>query len=271
MMNLDKLKDKALSFRQDIFKLVIEAKKGHYPSCSSLAEFLVYLFNEAEFNYNSHNIDSSDRDRLIISKGHAAMALYPFLIEKGIISQEQKHSFCKKNGLLRMYADPSIPGVDTVTGSLGNGYGISAGIAFDAKRKSYKNRIFSVLGDGECYEGSIWETAMFVAHHKLNNLITVIDRNNLCIMGETEDCIELESLDAKWKAFGFEVLRINGHSFEEIDESFLKMNNSDKPICLILDTIKGKGISFMENQPLWHNRIPEGEFLKIAKKELMLS
>ena len=266
-MNLDKLTTEAKWFRKEIFNLVVNAKKGHIPSCFSLAEFLIYLFFSNKINLNSENITNPNRDRIIISKGHAAIALYPIFCRLGIIPEKELMSFCGKDALLKLYADPSIPGIDTVTGSLGNGYGIAAGIALDLKRKKSSSKIFSIVGDGECYEGSIWESAMFIGHHNLTNLITVIDRNKLCIMGETESCISLEPLDKKWEAFGFEVYRINGHDFTKINNVFESMS-LEKPVCIILDTTKGKGISFMENKPLWHNKIPDGEFLEIAKSEL---
>jgi transketolase len=266
-MNLDKLTAEAIWFRKEIFNLVIRAKKGHIPSCFSIAEFLVYIFFNQKINLNSKNITDPNRDRMIISKGHAAMALYPIFCRLGLIPEKELLNFCGKDALLKLYADPSIPGIDTVTGSLGNGYGIATGIALDLKRKNSSSKVFSIVGDGECYEGSIWESAMFIGHHKLTNLITIIDRNKLCIMGETEDCISLEPLDKKWEAFGFTVFRIDGHDFSQIDYVFKSMND-EKPVCIILDTIKGKGISYMENKPLWHNRIPDGELLKIAKNEL---
>lgn len=268
-MNLDKLTGKSKWLRQEIFKLVVTAKKGHIPSSFSLVEFLTYLFFNSKINLTSSNLSDTKRDKIIISKGHAAMALYPIFAELGIIPKEELSNFCKKDALLKLYADPSIPGVETVTGSLGNGFGIAAGMAFDLKRKNNPGKIFAILGDGECYEGSVWESAMFIAHNNLNNLITVIDENKLCIMGKTDDCLSLGDLDKKWKAFGFNVYRVDGHDLLKIHSAFEQMN-FDKPVCLILDTVKGKGISFMEEKALWHNRIPVGEYLEIAKKELGL-
>jgi transketolase len=269
-MKLAKLTSDAKWYRQEIFKLVTNSKKGHIPSCFSIAEFLCYIFFNDKINLNSKNITSEQRDRIIISKGHAAMGLYPIFCRLGIIPEKELSNFCGKDALLKLYADPTIPGIDTVTGSLGNGYGIAAGMAFDLKRKKSHAKIFTIVGDGECYEGSIWESAMFISHHKLTNLITIIDRNKLCIMGETEKCVSLEPLHDKWSAFGFSVFRIDGHDFNEIENVF-KIINNEKPVCIILDTIKGKGISYMENKPLWHNKIPEGEYLDIANKELGLN
>lgn len=267
-MNKDKLIREAARYRKEILQMVFKAQKGHAPSCFSIADFLIYLFKNDKINLNKNNISSVNRDKIIISKGHAAMGLYPFFRDLEIISDEDINDFAKENCLLRLYADPSIPGVDTVTGSLGNGFGIAAGIALAEKKLQRKNTIYTILGDGECYEGSIWESALFIAHHNLKNLVTVIDRNKLSILGNTEEQLRLGSLEDKWKSFGFTTYSVDGHNFEELDNVFKNIEKAKKPNCIILNTVKGKGISFMENDPLWHNKIPNPSQFADAISEL---
>jgi len=254
--------DKSKWLRREIFEMVISKQKGHIPSCFSLVEILIALYYRGYIK--------PGEDKVIVSKGHAAMALYPILMDKGLIDKSEKEKFTEKDGMLRMYADPSIPGIESVTGSLGHGLGIGLGYALAAKldRKPYSTYV--ILGDGECYEGSIWEALMFASHHKLNNLCVIVDRNNQCIMDETENCVKLEPLNEKFKAFGFNLHVINGHSYKEIEgKLFSFMNRGWKtPTVIIANTIKGKGISFMENKASWHNKMMTPTEVEIARKEL---
>ena len=168
-----------------------------------------------------------------------------------------------------MYPDPSIPGVESVSGSLGHALGIAAGWSLADRSEKRNSRNVVILGDGECYEGSIWETAMFAAHHRLENLVAIVDRNQLCILGETEELLELGDLAAKWRAFGWHVVEINGHSFEELREAFKEVGNTNgKPLAIVANTVKGKGVSFMEGQWQWHNRIPTAEMFEQARDEV---
>lgn len=267
-MNKDKLMREAARYRKEILQMVYRAQKGHAPSCFSMAELLIYFFKNNIINLNKNNINSSNRDKIIISKGHAAMGLYPIYRDLGIVSDEDIKNFATENCLLRLYADPTISGIETVTGSLGNGFGIAAGIALAEKKLQRENKIYTILGDGECYEGSVWESAIFIAHHNLKNLITIVDRNNLSILGNTEEQLKLDSLEDKWKSFGFKTFSIDGHSFEDLDRVFKNIGETEKPICIILNTVKGKGVSYMENDPLWHNRIPNNSQFADAISEL---
>ena len=170
-----------------------------------------------------------------------------------------------------MYADIRIPGIEGISGSLGHGVGMGAGFAFAANHNKQSYRTFVILGDGECYEGSIWESAMFAAHHKLENLIVIIDRNKLCILGETEDLLNLGNLQAKWQSFGWEAVTVDGHSFNDLLSAFSRIGTTGgKPLAIIADTIKGKGISFMEGRSEWHNRMPNDEQIIKARHELGL-
>lgn len=168
-----------------------------------------------------------------------------------------------------MYADHTIPGIEAITGSLGHGLGISNGYAYAAKQDNKDYKSFVIIGDGECYEGSIWESAMFASHYKLDNLIVILDVNGLCIMGETKNCIDQGSLENKFRSFGFETINVNGHSHKDIQRGFKIINNKNgKPKAIIAHTVKGKGISFMENHPLWHNKMPTKAQIEQAYKEL---
>ncbi len=266
----DFIQNKVKEYKKEVFELMVQAQKGHVPSSFSMAEILVTLIYGGFVNLHNENLKDKSRDRIIVSKGHAAMALYPIFKELGFFPEKEMALFTKPEGLLRLYADPSIPGIETVTGSLGNGFGIGSGMALSAKKDKRNSKVFVVIGDGECYEGSVWETALLAAHQKLDNLLVIVDRNKLCIMDETEKCVELGDMRAKWEAFGWEAKDIDGHDVKALHEFFTewKKRKSTKPFALIAHTVKGKGISYMENQPLWHNKIPNEKQIEQARKEL---
>ncbi|WP_454061323.1 transketolase [Candidatus Nitrospira salsa] len=270
-MDIEELKSKSQWLRQELFELVMRVKKGHIPSSYSCAEMVLALMYGGYFHGYPNDPRHSDRDRLIISKGHAAMVLYPILADLGYFTTNELEKFTKPDGLLRMYADHSIPGIESITGSLGHGLGIGCGYAYAAKQDHKSYRTFVVVGDGECYEGSVWESAMFAAHHQLTNLVVIVDRNRLCIMEETERCMKLDSLEAKWEAFGWEAMSIDGHAYREILPALTQAtsNHSGKPFAIISNSVKGKGISFMENQALWHNRMPNDDEMEQARNELL--
>ncbi len=267
---IKELINKSHWLRKELFELLATAKKGHIPSSYSCAEIVIALYYAGYLKVDPKNPKSMDRDRLFISKGHAAMVLYPILADLGFFSKNELQNFTKSDGILRLYADPSIPGIESVTGSLGHALGIAAGFALSAKRDNLNYNSYVILGDGECYEGSIWETAMFANHHELNNLIAIVDRNQYCIIGETEKCIKLDSLEDKFRSFGWNSFSINGHSYNEIIPALekVKTNNKNKPTAIIANTVKGKGISFMEGDPLWHNKIPNDEQIQKAREAL---
>ena len=270
VVSTESLIEKSKWLRKQLLELVVSTQKGHIPSSYSCAEIVVALFYGGYLNYNAKNPDDENRDRILVSKGHAAMVLYPILADLGFFPESELKNFCKPDGLLRMYADNSIPGIESITGSLGHGLGIAAGYALRAKRDKKDFRSFVILGDGECYEGSIWETALFASSYNLDNLVTVVDRNRLCIMDETENCVKLDDLAKKWDAFGWETYVVGGHSYASILPVLdkIKLSTTGKPKAIISNSIKGKGISFMEGQPLWHNKMMNEEQVIAATLEL---
>jgi len=271
-VNINDLEDKALWLRQQVFDMVIRQGKGHIPSCYSCAEIMTALYYGGNVRYTVGNPDDPDRDRVIVSKGHAAMVLYPILADIGYYPAAELERFTQPGGLLGMYADFRIPGIEGISGSLGHGVGMGAGFCLAARQDKMDYRTFVVVGDGECYEGSIWESAMFAAHHRLDNLVVIVDRNQLCILGKTEDLLELGDLEEKWRSFGWDAVTIDGHSFEEIEGALNRVGSTDgKPMAIVANTVKGKGISFMEGRPEWHNRMPSDELIATARAELGLS
>jgi transketolase len=197
--------------------------------------------------------------------------LYAILADLEYFPKEELDQFCGHGSLLAGHPDINIPGVEGISGSLGHGLGVSAGLALGAKLRSYPWKVVTVLGDGECQEGSVWEAAMFASHHHLSNLMAVIDRNQLGATTFTENSLSLEPLRSKWEAFGWEVLDINGHSFEALDQVFkeFRRRSSTKPLLVLARTVKGKGVSFMEASADWHHRLPKGEEVEKAMLELM--
>ncbi len=215
--------------------------------------------------------EDPERDRVIVSKGHAAMVQYPILADFDFYSKSELLKFTEPGGLLGMYADYRIPGIEGISGSLGHGIGMGAGFAIAARHDFKKYQSYIILGDGECYEGSIWEGAMFAAHHKLDNLVAIVDRNELCILGHTEELLSLGDLENKWRSFGWETFSVDGHSFNELLGTFEKIKQVvGKPSVIIANTIKGKGISFMEGKSEWHNQMPNLEQMAQARLELGL-
>ena len=260
-ITLKELNRKAYHIRYDMLRMCIKAKTGHVTSSFSCIELLVALYYGGILRHDPHNPSWKERDRLILSKGQASPALYAILADCGYFPRRELDKFAQVRGKFEVHLQRSVPGVEITCGSLGHGFGIAAGIALGAKMNRDLFLTFAILGDGECYEGSIWETAMFASHNRLNNLIAIVDRNHLCVTDFTENLIALEPMDKKWDSFGWEVKRINGHSFEEIFESLKNIRNriSCKPLLIIADTTKGNGIDFMSDVPLWHGLAPTSE------------
>jgi transketolase len=197
------------------------------------------------------------------------MALYPIFADIEYFDPKELDLFTQPGGLLGLYADYRVPGIEGISGSLGHGIGMASGFIFSDRLDQLNRNVFVVIGDGECYEGSIWEAAMFAAHHKLNNLKVVLDRNQLCILGNTEDLVELGNLEEKWKSFGWNVISIDGHDYEQIDSALMSAcDYKDGPSIIIANTVKGKGVSFMEGNAQWHNKIPTEELFAQAFLEL---
>ncbi|WNM56825.1 transketolase [Candidatus Nitrospira allomarina] len=270
-MNVQALEYKAAELRLHILRTALKAGKGHVPPAFSWVEIGVALFYGGHLNLRSHDPKWENRDRFILSKGHGCLTLYAMLADLGFFPKTELDNFCGPGSLLAGHPDTQIPGVEGVSGSLGHGLGLSAGLALGAKLHSYPWKVVTVMGDGECQEGSVWEAAMFASHHQLHNLVAIIDRNGLGATNYTEKNVALEPFVSKWKAFGWEVVSINGHSFEELDKVLgcFRQRQSVKPLMILAQTVKGKGLSFMEASVDWHHRIPKGEEVEEAIRELM--
>jgi len=252
-MNLDKI---AKSVRKRIFEFKTRSRAGHLASCLSCVDVLVSLY------YDEGTVFNHEEDVFIFSKGHGSPTVYPILVDLGYIDKSELDKYCTPEGMLKLHADHTIPGCHFVGGSLGNGIGYAAGLAHGSKKD-----VYVMLGDAELYEGSVWETLIFTAHHNINNLNIIVDRNWMGILGKTEDLLKLEPLEEKFKSFGFETCTVDGHNFEELREVFSK--KCDKPRVIIADTVKGKGVSYMEDVWQYHTIIPkEEELLKKAMEEL---
>jgi transketolase len=205
-----------------------------------------------------------------MSKGHSAISLYAILADLGFFPISTLDSFCKKKSMLGGHPDRNIPGIEADTGSLGHGLGIGAGMALAAKQDGQDHLTVVLLGDGECYEGSVWEAALFGSHHGLKNLITIVDRNGQCATDFTERCAAMEPVVAKWRAFNWEVREVDGHSCEKLIEAFrtMRARDSNRPLAFIASTVKGKGSSFMERKVEWHHAVPKGKHLEMARLEI---
>lgn len=267
LMSLD---DIAKDTRKKIFLMCFHAGGGHIAPSLSCVEILVALYFKI-LGIDKNNYQDSNRNRFILSKGHASAALYAVLAEKDIIDKSILNTFCQEGSILGGHPEKHlIPGIELSSGSLGHGLSFGAGIALAGKldRRDYK--VFTLLSDGECQEGSIWEAALFASHHELDNLIAIIDHNKLQSLGQIDDILSLKSLGDKWASFGWEVREVDGHDIAQICNVLAPVPFfSDKPSVLIAHTTKGKGISFMENEPIWHYRLPNTtEQLEIVCQEL---
>ena len=269
-MLVKKLEGKALQIRLDILNAIKVAKKGHIGGSYSVVDILVVLYFGGILNFDPRNPKWKERDRFLLSKGHAGVALYAVLADLGFFPKEELN-FLNNQRMLGEHPDQFIPGIEFISGSLGHGLPIAAGMALaDKFDKKIDRKTFVILGDGECYEGSVWEAANFAAHHKLTNLCAIIDRNMLITHGSTEDINALEPIKDKFVSFGWNVHEIDGHNINDLLNFFksIPQNKIEKPIALIAKTIKGKGVSFMENNAAWHHGgIDEKKFI-IAEKEL---
>ena len=240
---------------------------SHIGSVLSVTDIIAVLYSDI-LNVFPNNPENTGRDRFILSKGHAGAAVYAALAEKGFFSVEElKTHYANGSKLSGHVSHKNVPGVEVSTGSLGHGIGIGCGMALAAKYDKKDYKVYVVMGDGECEEGSVWEAALFANHYKLNNLVVIIDSNNLQGMGKCSEVLSLRPLYEKWLTFGWNVQNVDGNDHDEL-KAALKHLSANKPNCIVADTIKGKGISFMENELLWHYRDPQGEFYERALKEL---
>lgn len=266
---ITQLKEKARIIRKDIINMLTEAKSGHPGGSLSAVEIMVYLYFE-EMQVDPKDPKNEDRDRFVLSKGHGAPVLYSVLAEKGYFPKEELMKLRKINSMLQGHPDmKETPGVDISTGSLGQGLSAANGMALAGKLDKKDYNVYVLIGDGEMQEGQIWEAAMTAAHYKLDNIIAFIDNNGLQIDGFNKDVMNIEPIKEKWQAFGWNTLNIDGHNFEEIEEAIIKAKNTrGKPTAIIAKTIKGKGVSFMENQAGWHGVAPNKDQAEQALKEL---
>ena len=272
-MGINTLTNKAANFRRKILDIVSTTGVGHIGGSLSCIDLITGLYYGGGLKYDPKKPNWGGRDIFILSKGHACLSLYVVLSDLGYFSEKELNNIGSNGCLLGGHPDRSIPGIEADTGSLGNGLGIGAGQALAYKKDKKKNKVVVLMGDGECYEGSVWEAAQFAAHHNLNNLIGIIDRNMQCVLNYTEDINSFVSIEDKWKAFGWEVISINGHSFDEIINAIHNINNryTEKPLMIIANTVKGKGISFMEKSIKWHHGVPKGIELDKARLELNIN
>lgn len=263
------LNQKAKELRKTAFDTVINAGKGHLGGSLSSTEILVALYYGDVLNNNHTDLfhpKSDDRDRFIISKGHANNVLHAILADLGFFPKYLLHNYTKDGSVLGGHCDPLTPGIEIVSGSLGHGLGVGCGIALAAKIDNKDFRTYVLLGDGECQEGSVWEAVAFAAHHSLNNLVAIVDRNLLGAEDFTENTCKLGSFDSRWGAFGWDVAQVYGHSILALIGA-LKVK-SNRPRVIIANTVKGKGILSLEGKPKSHHTVPQGDDIDNATKEL---
>lgn len=267
--NISELKSVARHARKLIVEMLISAGCGHPGGALSSIDIMTALYFDI-MKVDPHNPQWDERDRFILSKGHSSIGLYSILHLRGFMDKDTLMTFRQDNSLLCGHPDMhKVAGVEMSTGSLGHGLSVGAGLAVAGKYDSNGHRIFVLMGDGETQEGSIWEAALFASHHKLDNLVGIVDRNMIQIDGCTEDILALEPYKDKWESFGWYVDEIDGHDFSQISVSLKKAPHvAGKPTLVLANTVKGKGISFMEHNPAWHGGGLKGEHAEIALSEV---
>jgi len=254
--------------RAQIAHMMHKANASHIGSCFSIVDILTVLYSGI-LQVTPDSIHSPQRDRFILSKGHAAAAVYANLCEAGFFTRDLLERYCQNAAPLGGHITANVPGVEVSTGSLGHGLSIGCGMALASRSEKQQYRIFVLMSDGECDEGSVWEAALFAPYHNLENLTIIIDYNKIQSFDRVKDVLDLEPLADKWKSFGWAVQEIDGHNFEVIKKTFMDIPfEKGKPSCIIAHTIKGKGISFMEDKLEWHYKSPTKEQLELSLKEL---
>lgn len=257
----------AKDVRIDILRLCEETNTGHVGSAFSVVEIIGVLYS----NIVRGRYPDPDRDRVILSKGHACTALYSTLRRFGVMDESLFSTFAVNGSRLghHPHYEPSM-GLEANTGSLGHGLSIGTGIAYAAYKQNSPARTFVILSDGDTNEGSTWEAVAFAAHHELSKLCMILDSNKIQALGFTKDILLPSGQADRWKSFGWDVIEVDGHDVNQLDEAFLKIGTNHKPLAIIADTVKGKGVSFMENSLLWHYRLPKGEEYLKALEELSI-
>jgi len=255
--------------RADVLRMIHLAKSSHAGSALSMIDLLTVLY-EKILRVDPSRPDWAARDRFVLSKGHACAGLYAVLASRGFFPRDWLNDFYRDGARLAGHVTCNgIPGIEVSTGALGHGLAIGCGMALVGKRDLQDYRVFVLLSDGECDEGSVWEAALFAPHHRLDNLVVLIDYNKIQSLAAVNDVLALEPFAAKWRAFGWRVQEIDGHNFDQIEAAFnFPPTANEKPNCIIAHTIKGKGVDFMENQVLWHYRFPDDQELAAALSQL---
>ena len=265
MDDLTNYKKIAQEVRKTVLRLIYQAQTSHIGSNFSCIDILTVIYSIA-------NIDKDlkeDRDRIVVSKGWVAATIYTLLAKKGIIPEEDLETYCKEGSKYIGLVEPYVRGIEAAGGSMGFGLPFGVGFALAKKLKKERGKVFILMSDGEMQTGSTWESALIAAHHKLDNLFVIVDVNELQAMGRVKEILNIEPLKDKWRAFGWEVREIDGHNFEEIERSLsTPPGDKEKPIVIIAKTIKGKGVSFMEGNNLYHYKAPSDEEYQRALKEL---
>lgn len=264
MSNIEQYKKLASEARKTVLEMVYKAQTSHIGSNFSCIDLLSVLYSVADVNKDL----KEDRDRIVISKGWVAASIYAFLAEKGIIPKEDLKTFCEKDSKYVGLVEPNVRGIEAAGGSMGFGLPFGIGFALAKKIKKEKGKAFVLIGDGEMAIGTTWESALIAAHHKLDNLVVIVDYNGLQAMGKVKDILNIEPLKDKWQAFGWDVLEIDGHNFEQIERALTSPAIAGKPKIIIAKTIKGKGVSFMEGNNLYHYKQLSDEEYQKALKEL---
>lgn len=259
----------ALRIRRHCVQMTQSAGSSHIGSCLSAADILSVLYGSV-LHVDAGNPESPDRDRLVVSKGHACAAVYAVLAERGFFDVAELRTFYKDGSrLLGHVTKGAVPGIEVSTGSLGHGLPISVGMALAAKLDGLSNRVFCLLSDGECDEGSTWEAVLLAAHHRLSNLVAIVDYNKIQSLDRVAAVLELEPFAAKWRAFGWQVSEVDGHDVNALEKVLTEGPAPEgRPRCVIAHTVKGKGVSFMEDNVLWHYRSPQGDEFARAMREL---
>lgn len=269
LVHPDQFRELARRIRYHVLLMIHRSRSSHIGSAFSMAEILAVLYG-AVLRVDPVRPSWVERDRFILSKGHGCAALYAVLAERGFFPLDWLDTFCQDGSALQGHVTHTgVPGVDASTGSLGHGLAVACGMALAAKRGQQVRRVFAVLSDGECDEGSTWEAALFAGHHRLDNLVAIVDYNKIQSLGRVEEVLDLEPFAAKWRAFGWATQELNGHDVDGLVQILRGGSFEDgRPSCVVAHTVKGKGVSFMEDRLLWHYRAPDGGELRQALAEL---
>lgn len=266
-MRDDRIALRSIRYRKEMLGIIKNAGAGHTGGGLSCMDILNVLYSRV-LNVTPQTFDSPNRDRYVQSKGHCVEALYVVLADQGYFPKELLNTLCQYKSHFVGHPTRKVRGVEHNTGALGHGLSFCVGLALAAKKSNYRSRVFTLMGDGELAEGSVWEAAMSASHHGLDNLIAIVDRNGLQITGRTQDVCSNEPLDGKFSAFGWHVRHVDGHNFHALTQALAVESSPGKPMVILADTIKGKGVSFMEDQIAWHHRVPDDSEYAAAIQEL---